>query len=77
MSLTVETLPPVMEFRVCEMTSSLRNSLSCITDDTLEEGRVLQDCIDNIEQVSNVRLEVTQKIIDLSLSLDNLESKEY
>ena len=76
-SLTVQTIPPVMELRVCEMTSKLRSSLSCLTDDTLAEGRVLQNCIDNIEQVSNVRLDVTQKIIDISLELDHLESKEH
>ena len=43
----------------------------------MQEGRVLQDCIDNIERVSTVRLEVTQKIIDINLQLDNLENKEY
>ena len=66
-----------MEYRVCELTTSLKTSLSCLTDDTLQEGRVLQDCIDNIERVSTVRLDVTQKIIDITLELDSLESKEY
>ena len=73
--LTVSTLPPVMEYQVCQLTSSLKSSLSCLTDDTLPEGRVLQDCIDNIEQVSGVRLDVTQKIIDITLELDSLESQ--
>ena len=76
-SLTVDTIPAVMEFRLCEMTSSLRSSLSCLADSSLEESRVLEDCIDNIEQVSSVRLDVTQKIIDITLQLDGLESKEY
>ena len=43
----------------------------------MQESRVLQDCIDNIERVSTVRLEVTQKVIDITLQLDNLENKEY
>ena len=34
--LTVSTLPPVMEYRVCELATSLRSSLSCLTDDTLQ-----------------------------------------
>ena len=34
--LTVSTLPPVMEYRVCELATSLRTSLSCLTDDTLQ-----------------------------------------
>ena len=75
--LTVSTLPPVMEYRVCELTSGLRSSLSCLSDNSLQESRVLQDCIDNIERVSSVRLDVTQKIIDISLELDNLEIQEY
>ena len=75
--LTVSTLPPVMEYQVCQLTSSLKSSLSCLTDDTLPEGRVLQDCIDNIERVSGVRLDVTQKIIDITLELDSLENQEY
>ena len=75
--LTVSTLPPVMEYRVCELASSLKTSLSCLTDDTLKESRVLQDCIDNIERVSNVRLDVTQKIIDITLELDSLENREF
>ena len=76
-SLTVDTIPAVMEFRLCEMTSSLRSSLSCLADSSLEESRVLEDCIDNIEQVSSVRLDVTQKIIDITLELDGLEGREY
>ena len=34
--LTVSTLPPVMEYRVCELATGLRSSLSCLTDDTLQ-----------------------------------------
>ena len=34
--LTVSTLPPVMEYRVCELATGLRTSLSCLTDDTLQ-----------------------------------------
>ena len=73
----MSTLPPVMEYQVCQLTNSLKSSLSCLTDDTLPEGRVLQDCIDNIERVSGVRLDVTQKIIDITLELDSLENQEY
>ena len=72
----MDTLPPVMEFRVCEFTSKLKSSLSCVFDSSLAESRVLEECIDNIMDVSAVRLDVTQKIIDISRELEDLESKE-
>ena len=37
--LTVETLPAVMEFRVCEFTTKLRDSLSCLLDPSLAPSR--------------------------------------
>lgn len=76
-NLRVETLPAMMEFRVCEMTINLRGALSCLKDDSLLESRILQECIDNIEETSNTRLDVTQRIIDIELELSNLEGKEY
>ena len=36
-----------------------------------------QECINNIEDVSNSRLEVTQKMVDIELELTKLEEKEY
>jgi len=74
--LTVETLPPVMEFRVCEFTTKLKSSLSCLFDSSLAESRVLDECITNIMEVSSVRLDVTQKVIDIKRELEELESKE-
>ena len=74
--LTVDTLPPVMEFRVCEFTTKLKSSLSCVFDSSLAESRVLEECIDNIMAVSTVRLDVTQKIIDIKRELEDLENKE-
>ena len=74
--LTVDTLPPVMEFRVCEFTTKLKSSLSCVFDPSLAESRVLEECIDNIMAVSTVRLDVTQKIIDIKRELEDLENKE-
>ena len=74
--LTVDTLPPVMEFRVCEFTTKLKSSLSCLFDSSLAESRVLDECIDNIMEVSSDRLDVTQKIIDIKRELEDLESKE-
>ena len=76
-NLSVDNLPGMLEFRVCEMMISLRSSLSCLFDDSLLESRVLQECIDNIEDVSNTRLDATQRIIDLELQLQDLEGKEY
>ena len=77
LNLNVNNLPTIMELRVCEMAMNLRSSLSCLYDDTLTTSRILQECINNIEDVSNSRLEVTQKIIDIELELASLEGKEY
>jgi len=77
LNLNVNNLPTIMELRVCEMAMNLRSSLSCLYDDTLTTSRILQECINNIEDVSNSRLEVTQKIIDIELELESLEGKEY
>ena len=65
LNLNVNNLPTIMELRVCEMAMNLRSSLSCLYDDTLTTSRILQECINNIEDVSNSRLEITQKIIDI------------
>ena len=74
--LTVDTLPPIMEFRVCEFASKLKSSLSCVFDSSLAESRVLEECIDNIMAVSTVRLDVTQKFINIKRELEDLEGKE-
>ena len=42
--LTVETLPAVMEFRVCEFTTKLRDSLSCLLDPSLAPSRSQYSC---------------------------------
>ena len=76
-NLNVDNLPTIMELRVCEMAMNLRSSLSCLFDNSLTNSRILQECINNIEDVSNSRLEVTQKIIDIELELAKLEEKEY
>ena len=76
-NLNVNNLPAIMELRVCEMAMNLRSSLSCLFDNSLTNSRILQECINNIEDVSNSRLEVTQKIIDIELELAKLEEKEY
>lgn len=76
-NLSVDNFPTVMEFRVCKMSSQLRSSLSCLFDDSLADSRILQECINNIEDVSNSRLEVTQKMVDIELELTKLEEKEY
>ena len=75
-NLNVDNLPTIMELRVCEMAMNLRSSLSCLFDNSLTNSRILQECINNIEDVSNSRLEVTQKIIDIELELAKLEEKE-
>ena len=76
-SLSVSTLPVVMELRVCEMVMGLRGSLGCLMDQGLADSRILDQCITNIEEVSIDRLGVTQHIIDLELELSKLESQEY
>ena len=74
--LNVDTLPPVMEFRVCEFTSKLKSSLSCVFDSSLAASRELDECINNIMDVSAIRLDVTQKVIDILRELEDLETKE-
>ena len=74
--LSVDTLPPVMEFRVCEFTSKLKTSLSCVFDSSLAASRELDECINNIMDVSAIRLDVTQKVIDILRELEDLETKE-
>jgi len=76
-NLRVDNFPTVMEYRVCQMSSQLRSSLFCLFDDSLADSRILQECINNIEDVSNSRLEVTQKMVDIELELTKLEEKEY
>ena len=63
----------------CDITThgSPRSSLSCLSDSTLTESRVLAQCIDNIEEVAATRLEVTQRIIDIELELAQLEEREH
>ena len=51
-------------------------ALSCVLDNSLPESRELEECIDNIQEVSIVRLDITEKVIDVKRKLENLEHKE-
>ena len=42
----------------------------------MEGCRLLDQCIDNILEVSVVRLEVTQKVLDIRRKLEELEQLE-